>query len=179
MMMPPVIARLPAGQRLCASPPPSRRSAGFTLLELMITVVIIGILASIALPSYRSYVLRSNRAAVRAMLVDIAAKQEVEALKSGAYASDFNFYLRGSNAAMNVGLTRFFITSSGLTQAVATGESVYQIDLLTTNVGSSSRSFTLTATAIGNQTQDSDCLTLSVNSAGQRLPGAGSACWSR
>ena len=179
MTMPIPIAGAPAGRRPHASPPMRDRGAGFTLLELMITVVIVAILASIALPSYRSYVLRSNRAAVRAMLVDIAAKQEVEALKSGAYASDFNFYLRGSNAAMNVGLTRFFITSSGLTQAVATGQSVYQIDLSTTAVAATSRSFTLTATAIGSQTQDSDCLTLSVNSAGQRLPGAGSACWSR
>lgn len=45
-----------AQQQPCCVP---RASAGFTLLELMVTVVIIGILASIAIPSYRTYVERS------------------------------------------------------------------------------------------------------------------------
>lgn len=47
-----------------------KRQRGFTLIELMITVVIIGILASIAYPSYTQYVLRANRAEARSLLLE-------------------------------------------------------------------------------------------------------------
>lgn len=49
-----------------------KQMRGFTLIELMIAVAVIGILASIAYPGYRDYIVRSNRAEARAALLENA-----------------------------------------------------------------------------------------------------------
>lgn len=77
---------------------------GFTLIELMIVVVIVGILAMIALPAYQDYVRKSRRADVLTKLLDTQLQQEkwranniryaVTAASVGAPASDYyNFFI--------------------------------------------------------------------------------------
>ena len=59
---------------------------GFSLIELMIAVVIIGVLVAIALPNYQTYLVKSARAAAQAQMMDIANRQQQFLLANRAYA---------------------------------------------------------------------------------------------
>jgi type IV pilus assembly protein PilE len=63
-----------------------RNKAGFTLIELMVTVAIVAILAAIALPSYQRYILRGKRAAAQAQMMDIGNREQQFILANRTYA---------------------------------------------------------------------------------------------
>lgn len=65
----------------------SQRQRGFTLIELMVVVAIVGILAAIALPAYSQYLVRSNRAAAQSYLMELSQAQTQYMADSRTYAA--------------------------------------------------------------------------------------------
>jgi type IV pilus assembly protein PilE len=63
---------------------------GFSLMDVLIAVAIVGILTTIAVPSYQSAVRKSNRAAAEAHLMDIAQRQQQFVLDQRSYAADLS-----------------------------------------------------------------------------------------
>ena len=134
------------------------RMKGMTLVELMIVLIIVAILASIAVPSYRSYVLRSHRVEAKTALLALAAAQEKFYLQSNTYAA---------NSALSTA------PPAGLGIPGTTKNGWYTITINTATAAT----FSATATAVGTQTQDSDCATFTIDALGVKGGGPSTACW--
>jgi len=67
------------------------RKQGFTLIELMIVVVIIGVLAAVAIPSFQSYMYRSRMSEATTFLGEIKQRQEAYRAEFGLYAGTDTF----------------------------------------------------------------------------------------
>ena len=124
--------------------------SGFTLIELMITVAIVGILATVAYPSYLSYVVRNNRAAAQAALMDIAQRQQQYLLDNRSYAA--------TTSALNVNVP------TNVTQ-------VYTVSIAVTTSASAPPTFTATAAPISGTKQYADG-SLTINQSGAKTPTA-------
>lgn len=144
--------------RFTTEPGARARSRGVTLLELMAVVVIIGILGTIAVNSYRSYLLRTNRTDARMVLLRAQAAQE-------------KFFLQNNRYAATAELST--APPAGLGIAATSPGGHYTITLATPTT----TTYTLTATALGGQTKDAAaCQTLTINQSGARTP-TGNDCW--
>ena len=101
--------------------PLSRRSAsvGFTLIEVMITVAIIGILAMVALPSYRDYILRGHLVDASNGLATIRAQMERHFQDNRSYATVGTFTTPCTAAAATRTFNLFVVSCSGTPTATA------------------------------------------------------------
>lgn len=71
-----------------SSPAEIRRAAGFTLMEIMVVVIVVGILATIALPSYKEAMQKSRRTDARESLMEAASRQEQFMLDRSTYTKN-------------------------------------------------------------------------------------------
>lgn len=134
------------------------KSAGYSLLELLITVSIITIVTSIALPSYQNHVMRSHRGDAMAALLRIAGQQEKFYLQNNTYSASLSD-LNTEN----------------------TDNDYYNLSI----VNADTDTFTALATAKGGgpQANDDDCATFRIDATGNRTAddSGGSdnttACW--
>lgn len=62
-----------------------KHAKGFTLVEIMIVVAIMGILAAIAIPQYQQYVVRGNRTAAQSFMMDVASREKQYLLDARTY----------------------------------------------------------------------------------------------
>ena len=94
----------------------AKQQIGFTLIELMIAVAIIGILAAIAYPSYQGYVERTNRADMMSEMHNIAATIESRKLAQGNYSNDIVIGLGGDYPTQGQALYNVTFTPNPLTR---------------------------------------------------------------
>ena len=66
----------------------NHRSTGFSLVELLVTIVVIGVLAAVAFGSYQSHIRKGRRADAQAFLMDLVQRQQQYFTDSRAYATD-------------------------------------------------------------------------------------------
>ena len=135
------------------------RQRGITLIELMIVTVIVGILAAIAIPSYRAYVVRANRADAKVALMSTAQNLE------RCYTNSTPYAYNSANCTAAVPMP--FVVATG----------TYQISGVRVANG-----YVLTATPQGAQVADTQCGNFRLTQAGvQTVTGTLTApdCWRR
>jgi|KBSMisStandDraft_5_1062788.scaffolds.fasta_scaffold55562_5 type IV pilus assembly protein PilE len=135
------------------------RTRGFTLLEVMIVVVIVGVLAAIALPAYQSQVRKSNRSAAQQFMQDVALREQQIMMDQRGYVpvTDTAYFgNKPSDSNSGVGLAAPSSTTGKYTFVV------------TRDNTTTPPSYTITATAVGSQDKDASLNKMSLDHLGQR-----------
>ena len=135
---------------------------GVTLLEILMVLLVVGVMAALALPSYRQHLVRVNRTEATTLLYEIAAAQERYYLRHGSYTGEL-----GSAAPRGLGLA-FPDTSMRYSCSVA--------------LASDGQTYIASATPRPGRGQDADdeCLVFSIDQRGRRAVSGSrdtSYCW--
>jgi type IV pilus assembly protein PilE len=140
----------------------SGSQSGFTLIELMIVIAIIGILAAIAWPNYTQYVRESRRAEAQSDMLKMQLGMEKWRANRASYRSDATPTAAGVSTSTNP--TSWTSGGLGFTNSYYT----YTI------TGATGSAYTINAAAQGTQTSDSACTPLTLNQSGAKGP---AGCW--
>ena len=133
-----------------------KKQLGFTLVELMIVVVVLGILSMVAIPAYNDNVMKGRRADAKSTLTTAASRMEQYFMDNKSYTTDMTKLGYGSPAASTDG---YYVLSA----AACGGGSIATCYVLTATPGTGSP-----------QKDDSKCPSLTLNYMGTRAP---TSCW--
>jgi len=152
----------------------STQRKGFTLLELMITVAVIGILAAISIPSYMSHMVKVRRAAAAACLMEGAQYAERYYTTNMKY-DGFEGKINGTGTGTGTG-TGIDSVLGCKKELEASSHYAIRATLLT---GSAPTGFTLAAAPQGQQaSRDTKCKTLTIDHTGKKEAGGPvDECW--
>ncbi len=144
------------------------RDAGFSLIELMVTVLILSVLVAIAIPSYFDKVLKSHRTEAKTALLDLAGREERFFNTNNTYSStpvDLGYAAGGGAFPMTVG-NGYYQVNVAFTAARVAGGIV------------TPATYTLTATPINTQLKDAPCQTFTLTSTGVQTSAPDpTSCW--
>ena len=140
---------------------------GFTLIELMVVIAIVGVLVAVAYPSYTDYVTRSKRATAKSFLVALADAQEHFFLDNKRYAIDLN--------ELGYGFAFVTIDRQGNAIPALAADRIYAAGVV--NVTATSY-LALAVPQLGQAINDTECGNMMLDQAGFRSnSGAGTDCW--
>ena len=123
--------------------PQAHRQSGFTLIELVIAIAIVGILTAIAVPSYTSFIIKSNRKVAAACLLEQSQFAERYYTTNLTYVG---MGAPGGGCVADLGGRYTFGAPTGVTASA----------------------YAYTATAVGPQLADTSCLNLGINQTGAK-----------
>ena len=133
-----------------------RRQPGFTLVEMLVVCVVVGVLATLVLPGYQAQLTHSRRADATSALMRLQQAQERFRMHHGLYSADFR----------------------ALQVAPGSGEGLYTLAVEITGPDS----YRATATPVAGRAQagDRECAPLALEvKLGFAQPGPSARCWNR